>query len=431
LDNHKLDSNNSRAKTATVKALCRLALVTVLVFPVIAGVDFFNHVQATELNATFSGTTDLSKEDERMVDQLLEETLGINPATIAKGQPELAKASIASGFSVYTGYGVENNILNSDWLELDSPKYHSTADFFYSRKKNKKSNFNLYVFLNYSHYPDLDTESDRHELFTRAKGTFWIDDKNSLGAALSYLHQLSFDTDNTVEDEPIPEYKNEEVVFSPFWERDLGSNCSIISEIELRHKETKEPTDNFDLFKLTAQFKKGYDKDSENRIVVDAGQTLYDEGEILDLEGYPLEGTSLKTESLSLSLSNSHFWSTNSVINLKSKLMALKQEDNGPGYYNYDYYYLEETLQIQWTDWKFSSTVSATQYRYAERKSASATGDSETIYNLLFEIDAVLELKIGTDFLAKIEAVALQSTSNDQSMEYSADSILVGFFYYF
>ena len=107
------------------------------------------------------------------------------------------------------------------------------------------------------------------------------------------------------------------------------------------------------------------------------------------------------------------------------------QIDNGPGYYNYNYYYLGETFQFRLANWQFSSTLRLNYYQYAERKRTTAEDDAEKLINSLIEVDAKVERNFGDDLSVKIETVGLQSASNDLTKEYTSDSFLVGVLWFF
>ena len=385
-------------------------------------------VSASASEASSSSSDKLSKEDEELIDKFLDETLGIDPA---KAEKELARPSSASGFSVYTGYGYEKNVLSSDWLNLSSRKSYTIADYFYARKKNRVNQLNFYAYLDNSHYPDLEVESDKHEFFSRAQGKWWITETNALGISLSYFYQITFDVDAAVEFEPIPEYKNEEFIVAPLWEKDLGNNLFFVTELEFLSKRTLVPADDFERYKLIALLKKKYAQGSEIRITLDTGSSAYDQGEILDLDGFTIEDTKLRIDSYSLGFFNNHYWSGDKNINLKSYLFLQTQIDNGPGYYNYNYYYLGETFQFRLANWQFSSTLRLNYYQYAERKRTTAEDDAEKLINSLIEVDAKVERNFGDDLSVKIETVGLQSASNDLTKEYTSDSFLVGVLWFF
>ncbi len=427
-----MNSNNSGKKWVDELAVKRLVFIIIWLLLFVVCHDYSQYVTASGLETGFSNAGNLSKKDEQVIDKFLDEVLGIDPASITLENEQLDENKPLSsyGFSFFAGYGAEKNILDSNWLKLNSNKYYTTADFYYSRTRNRINKLSFYVFLDNTQYPDLESENDKGELFTRAQGKFWTTDTNALGASLSYYYQLSFDVDNVVKNEPIPEYKNEEYTATPSWEINLGNGGFLKTELEVLNKRSQEAADSFDRFKLITQLKIVYGKGSESRITLDADTSSYDTGEILDLDGYTLENTKLKTESQSLGLINSHNWSGNSRINLRSNLVFLRQRDNGPGYYNYDYYYLGETFQFQLAEWKFSSTLRLTQYQYAERKGSSVDSNSEALYNSLFEIDTKLERKFGDDFLVKLETVSFQSVSNDLSLEYTSDSVLFGLIWF-
>jgi len=109
----------------------------------------------------------------------------------------------------------------------------------------------------------------------------------------------------------------------------------------------------------------------------------------------------------------------------------LTQKDNGPGYYNYDYGYLGETFQFQLAEWNFSSTLRYSYYQYTKRKALSVDGDAEDLFNSIFEVDAKLEKNFGDNLLLKLEALSLESASNDLDKVYTSDSILLGVIWFF
>jgi len=429
----ELNSTNSRKKRADGIAVHKLILIILLPFLIFTSGAFFKSLKASESEATTPGSANLSETDEQLIDQFLDETLGIDPTKVAIEKLPLPaiRPSSASGFSLYSGYGFEKNILTSDWLNLSSRKFVTTADFYYSRRRYQANNLNYYVFLDNSHYPDLDVESDKQELFTRAQGKFWITKTNALGLSLSYLYKLTFDTDNAVKDQPIPKYQNEEYIVAPSWEKDFGNNCFFVTELESFYRRTQASADDFDRFKLITLLKKLYGRGSESRITLYTDRSLYNEGETLDLDGYPIEDTKLRIESQSLGFFNSHYWSGSGRINLKSNLVLSTQKDNGPGYYNYSYYYLGETFQLRLAEWNFSSTLRYTLFQYSERKGSSTEGDPEEMYNRLFEVDTKVEKQFGDNLSVKFETVSLQSDSNDLSLVYASDSLLLGVIWFF
>ena len=405
----------------------------IIVISVFAGPAYLSVLQASVSENAASSSAKISEEDEQLIDKFLDDTLGIDPAKIAaqKAQPSNNAPDSASGFSLSSGYGIEKNVLNSSWLNLESSKFYTAADFYYTRRRNRVNSLNVYVFLDNTHYPDLEVESDKREFFTRAQGKIWITESNALGVGLSYWQQLSFDADSAVENEPIPKYTNEEYIVAPSWEKDFGDNYFFITELELLNKRTHLPTDDFDRIKLVTRLKKKYGRGSETRVTLDSSKSMYVEGENLDLEGFSVEDTLLEIESQSLGLYNRHSWSASSGLRLKSQLVFLTQKDNGPGYYNYDYGYLGETFQFQLAEWNFSSTLRYSYYQYTKRKALSVDGDAEDLFNSIFEVDAKLEKNFGDNLLLKLEALSLESASNDLDKVYTSDSILLGVIWFF
>ena len=58
-------------------------------------------------------------------------------------------------------------------------------------------------------------------------------------------------------------------------------------------------------------------------------------------------------------------------------------------------------------------------------------GDAEDLFNSIFEVDAKLEKNFGDNLLLKLEALSLESASNDLDKVYTSDSILLGVIWFF
>lgn len=363
-----------------------------------------------------------------MIDQFLDEILRIDPEAIQMEnfRTDSGEIPLEFGFSLYGGLGYEKNILGNSWLELNSRKYYSGIDFFFARGTDRSNLLNVYTIFENTHFPDLETINDKREFFTHALAKFRVSRSNSLGVGFSYLYQLSFDADNTVESEPIPMYKNEELIVAPVWEIEFGKAFSLATELEWLQKRTVEPDDDFDRLRFRSTLKNRYGNNSKNQITCEADKSDYITGNILDLDGDRIENTLLTTDSGSLSYQNSHFWPGDEFkIRLKSSLVFLVQQDNGPGYYDYDYYYLGETFQLYFSGWRFSASLGCSYYDYTTRKIIDTDGNPDNYYHWYFNANLGLSWEFGKDLSLKSELFGLISESNDPIENYRTDSLLL------
>jgi hypothetical protein len=398
-----------------------------------AGVCFFNalNIEASETKISAATDLELNSEDKLLVDQFLDKVMGISHDSIPELQAETSSIpTTAYGFSLNLESGHEKNVLNSSWLNLSSNKLFTAVDFFYSRKRSRINELSFYVYLNNSHYPDLDTDGDKQGFFTRGGGKSWISETNALGIDLSYFKQLSFDANNIVENQPIPMYRNEEMIVTPTWEKDFGDGYLLGAKLEALSKRTQEPADDFDRQKIIAYLKIGYGRRSENRITYESDRSLYKDAENLDLEGYIIDDTKLEIESGSIGLINNHHWSGQNRVSLFSKLVYLAQEDNGPGYYNYNYAYWGETIRVQLAGWQFSSSFSYSIYQYEERRVYTTDTNSEPLYHSYLNLRCGVKRDFGDDLTFKIDTTSLISKSNDLLDQTSSDSIMFGVIYF-
>lgn len=382
-------------------------------------------LNAAEIQTT-KKSTEISKEDEQLVDEFLDKVLKIDPASLQGNSAGAAETQISvHGFNLYFSYGHDTNVLDSGWVQVGSDFYRTAADFYYKLGQEKDHKIDAYVYIENIRYPDLDAHNDQQEFIGRISGSRGLTGSVFYGANLMVASGITYDADNAYENETLPKYKYSNITLTPSLEIYTGKDVSLVSEVELFRERTSNPDDDYNRQTGRLTLTDAYRRGSENRIYCEFDTSEYQDAEVLDLDGYIIEDTLLVIDAWSVGVSNQHLWAGEHGLSLNSSLSYYRQEDNGPGYEDYSRYYIGESLQFGILGWFFSTSLGYSVYDYPKRRIYLENNSSQEYFLTVLTTGLEIRRDFRNDFSLKTGFNGLSSDSNSVYDKYEKSSFSI------
>jgi hypothetical protein len=245
------------------------------------------------------------------------------------------------------------------------------------------------------------------------------------GASLHYIYQDQVLDVSSIQVTPGPvRVQGHRVGLSPSLRRDFRKDFWIQIEPGLARQFFKQPLD--DYWEPGARLTLGHNYGFKSAISVsyEIKQLIFDTREQAQPDGTVLAGHSLKYTQHEIDLSFCHNWDAQRRWRTMTRLNCQLNEDNGPGFYDYDRY--QASQQIRYVDarWDLKGSARVSYYDFAIQPATTSnlSPRAKTLLTFSFRGERKLtkNLKLFTEFEHE------RSSSNRPAEKYHVNRIVGG-----
>jgi hypothetical protein len=334
----------------------------------------------------------------------------------AQETTNLAPVAVYDSFTtVSASGGYRENVLYSAVIKENSWFTKTALDTGLMRLSESGSFLLLYFLVEDTRYLDTSAINYEQVMSGSIQYTEPVSEKDEAGFQLNYLylHQI-LDASQTEANLYRILVEGHQVEFRSHWQHTFSKRWATkLEAVGLRQIYT-ETLDNYSEAGGNAELTYSYGTRSEASVAWESAIRHYDTREHYDRQGVPLADTDLRYYQNELSAKWRHNWNKERTLQTTTRLSAMLNRDNGPGYYDYDRLTFHQQVRWEKNDWQFKVNASAGTYRYRVQQ----VGNSSLNRSYL-SIDTRIEKKVSTHWNMYIATQHEWNESNDRLDEYN------------
>lgn len=322
------------------------------------------------------------------------------------------------------GLGYKDNILLSPFTEDESMFWETAADYFLFRASNTPAKFHLFLSGEDRRY--FSSESvDKEQLvlaFAKAGRTFGENWEAGTELEYYYLDQVvdASATETIFLSFPV---KSHSLGATPYLLRELPKETWAELRFEVNRQIYNEPLDDYWEAGPEVVFGKRYGYRSSAELSYAFRERAYDTRRHVALDFGTIPDTSLRYQQHEVEVTFEHSW--DEARHWRSRLRSSyeRNEDNGPGFFDYNRWRVAKRLRFVGESWEASIEGKFFLYDYARQPLLFGNGVRQrTEYGLSLRVEKALR----EDLLLFAKSEHDWSRSNSILDEYTVNMVMTG-----
>ncbi|HWI55728.1 MAG TPA: hypothetical protein VNZ22_00775 [Bacillota bacterium] len=321
-------------------------------------------------------------------------------------------------------FGYKDNVLLSPTAPKASPFWDSGLDFILYRLPTHGWQFNLFLTGDDVRYFNAVGVENEQSLIVAAQlakdwGNHW---KSTLGTLYSYQNQV-IDTSTTETTNAVTQVLGHGIGGRAMVHRDFEKNWAEV-ELALTRQYYARPLD--DLWQEGPRFilGHGYGHGSDVTLSYQIMQVQYDTRPQIDLNGAPIPHTGLAFTPQTLEVALQHNWDAKQHWRTVTRLGLEVNQDNGPGFFDYNFYRASQKLGYRAKTWAADGQVRVGYYDFPLQP-VSGT-DASKRYKTLWSVSLHGEKNLTKSLKLFANFVHDESLSNLGGDNYQANTVSGG-----
>ncbi|MBI2929356.1 MAG: hypothetical protein HYY24_27135 [Verrucomicrobia bacterium] len=264
------------------------------------------------------------------------------------------------------GGGYKDNVLLSNRQLERSPFVSTELEASVWRLPTDGLELNFYLEgndLRYFSAPSVDHEQTltTHAELKRALGKDW-----TVGFALQYFYQDQvLDTTDITGVFNTGSVRGHTLTARPSVRRDLAANFWAELETDVSRQLFARPLDSEWQGGAKLSLGRAYGRRAEWLVSLEGSERVFDHRSQFDREGFAVEGTELAFRQYAAALTWRQYWDKARRWRTSTRLGCARNEDNGPGYFDYTRYSVSEQLRYRAKGWEVRAQARLAYYDYA------------------------------------------------------------------
>lgn len=320
--------------------------------------------------------------------------------------------------------GYKDNILLSRFQDDSSAFWQTTADFILFRYGETPWDLTVFLSGEDRRYFSSETVEKEQLLLSHINVGRRIGEDWKAGTELEYyyLDQVvdASATEAVFLSLPV---KSHSIVGAPYVRRELPWNSHVKIEMEVRRQFFNEPLDDYWEAGPKITFEKRYGHRSDVSLSYAFRERDYDTRRHLNNEFEVIPGTSLSFQQHEVELTADHSWDQERRWRSRLRIGYERNQDNGPGFFDYDKYRLSKRFSYIGEKWEASVEGKLLLYDY---RTQPVLAEDETRERKEYSLALRLERQLTTGLLWFFESDHEWSESNLILDEYQVNTVMSG-----
>jgi hypothetical protein len=341
--------------------------------------------------------------------------------------PDLSasKAHWAKSITLRGALGYKDNILLNQFDQQSSPFWLSSAEFFVLREKKDLNQIMVFGSIEDRHYFSAD-RIDKEQLatsqaeFKQQLGENW---EAGLTGQYVYLDQV-LDVSITESIAQAVPVKAHVLSAAPFAARKLPWGMRLEARFEVERQFVAEPLDDYWEGGPKLALTRTYGNRSELFAHYSYRDRAYDSRRQFDLTYVSLPDTSLRFDKHTIEAGVKHYWDTDRHWRTTARGTWERNQDNGPGFYDFNKW--KAALQLAYSNDRWEMSAQGRYTRYAFDQQPTLAGASTVLNRDEWTLNTRLRRTVYKTASVFVETEHEWVTSNLNLEEYEANTYMAG-----